>query len=331
MYIACKKEVADLNQTNPFPYKSENKRYHTWNYHLRNHFGHKVFKVALDGGFDCPNRDGTVAHGGCTFCSAAGSGDFAGNRADDLVTQFNEIREKMHHKWKDGKYVAYFQAFTNTHAPVEELREKYEAVLKLPGVVGLSIATRPDCLPDDVVEYLAELNERTYLWVELGLQTVHERTSLLINRAHDHQCYVDGVAKLRKHGIRVCSHIINGLPLETPDMMMETVREVAKLDVQGIKIHLLHLLKGTPMVKQYEKGLVEFLSFEEYVKLVCDQLEVIPPEMIVHRITGDGPIDLMVGPMWSVNKWSVLNAIDQELQRRQSYQGKYYEKELMER
>ncbi|MBY6053253.1 TIGR01212 family radical SAM protein [Cytobacillus firmus] len=313
-----------MDTVNPFPYASDNKRYHTWNYHLRSEFGHKVFKVALDGGFDCPNRDGTVAHGGCTFCSAAGSGDFAGNRTDDLDTQFNAIKTKMHHKWKDGKYMAYFQAFTNTHAPVEVLRDMYERVLEQEGVVGLSIATRPDCLPDDVVDYLAELNKRTYLWVELGLQTVHERTALLINRAHDYQCYVEGVSKLRKHGIRICSHIINGLPLETPEMMMETAREVAKLDVQGIKIHLLHLLKGTPMVKQFEKGMLEFLSLDEYINLVCDQLEILPPEMIVHRITGDGPIDLMIGPMWSVNKWEVLNGIDAELKRRNSWQGKFY-------
>ncbi|WP_449537323.1 TIGR01212 family radical SAM protein [Ferdinandcohnia sp. Marseille-Q9671] len=315
-----------MSQSNPFTFSTDNKRYHTWNYHLRHTFGHKVFKVALDGGFDCPNRDGTVAHGGCTFCSVSGSGDFAGNRADDILTQFTTIKNKMHEKWKDGKYMAYFQAFTNTHAPVEVLRERFEPVLRQEGVVGISIATRPDCLPDDVVEYLAELNERTYLWVELGLQTVHEETAKLINRAHDFQCYVDGVNKLRKHNIRICSHIINGLPQEDTEMMMETAREVAKLDVQGIKIHLLHLLKGTPMVKQYEKGLLEFLSFDDYIQLVCDQLEILPPEMIVHRITGDGPIDLMVGPMWSVNKWEVLNTIDAELKRRDSYQGKFYKK-----
>lgn len=316
-----------MKRINPFPYAADEKRYHTWNYHLRNEFGHKVFKIALDGGFDCPNRDGTVARGGCTFCSAAGSGDFAGNRAEDLVSQFSTIKGKMHEKWKNGKYMAYFQAYTNTHAPVEVLREKFESVLNLEGVVGLSIATRPDCLPDDVVEYLAELNKRTYLWVELGLQTVHERTALLINRAHDFECYTEGVKKLRKHGIRVCSHIINGLPLENHEMMMETARAVSKLDVQGIKIHLLHLLKGTPMVKQYEKGKLEFLTKADYVKLVCDQLEILPPEMIVHRITGDGPIDLMIGPMWSVNKWDVLNSIDAELKQRGSYQGKYYKKE----
>ncbi|EKN62870.1 TIGR01212 family radical SAM protein [Schinkia azotoformans] len=312
---------------NSFPYTTDQKRYHTWNYHLRETFGHKVFKVALDGGFDCPNRDGKVAHGGCTFCSAAGSGDFAGNRTDHLVKQFNDIRTKMHEKWKDGKYLGYFQAFSNTYAPVKELREKYEIILQQPDVVGLSIATRPDCLPDDVVEYLAELNERTYLWVELGLQTVHESTANLINRAHDYDCYKEGVTKLRKHGIRVCSHIIDGLPQETPEMMLETAKEVAKLDIQGIKIHLLHLLKGTPMVKQYEKGLLQFLSFEDYVNLVCDQLEILPPEIVIHRITGDGPPDLMIGPMWSLKKWEVLNAIDAELKRRDSWQGKLAVKE----
>lgn len=308
----------------PFKYAFDEKRYHTWNYHLRNKFGKKIFKVALEGGFDCPNRDGTVAFGGCTFCSAAGSGDFAGDRVDPIPVQFEKIKNKMHEKWQDGEYIAYFQAFTNTHAPLEVLKEKYEAALAIPGVVGLSIATRPDCLPDDVVEYLAELNERTYLWVELGLQTVHEKTSNIINRAHDMQCYYDGVAKLRKHNINICTHIINGLPLEDYDMMMETARVVSQMDVQGIKIHLLHLLKGTPMVKQYEKGMLKFMDQETYVKLVADQLEILPEEMIIHRITGDGPIDLMIGPMWSVNKWEVLNGIDDELKKRDSYQGKYF-------
>lgn len=308
-----------------FPFPTDGKRYYTWNRHLRDEFGMKIFKVALDAGFDCPNRDGTVAFGGCTFCSVAGSGDFAGDRVDSIVDQFEERKNKMHQKWKDAKYMAYFQAYTNTHAPLSVIKEKFEAALAIDGVVGLSIATRPDCLPDDVVEYLAELNERTYLWVELGLQTVHERTAKLINRAHDFSCYLEGVQKLRNHGIRVCTHIINGLPLENNEMMLETVREVAKLDVQGIKIHLLHLLKGTPMIKQYEKGLVEFMDKDQYIQLVVDQLELLPPEMVIHRITGDGPINLMIGPMWSVNKWDVLNGVDAELERRGSWQGKYFE------
>lgn len=308
-----------------FKYAFDNKRYHTWNYYLRNRFGQKIFKVALEGGFDCPNRDGTVAHGGCTFCSAAGSGDFAGRRVDPIPVQFEKIKNKMHEKWSEGQYIAYFQAYTNTHAPLTVLKEKYEAALAQPGVVGLSIATRPDCLPDDVVEYLAELNERTFLIVELGLQTVHQKTSDLINRAHDMACYYEGIQKLRKHNIQIVTHIINGLPGEDYDMMMETAKTVAQMDVQGIKIHLLHLLKGTPMVKQYEKGMLEFMSQEDYINLVADQLEVLPPEMIIHRITGDGPIDLMIGPMWSMNKWEVLNGIDDELKRRDTFQGSKYE------
>lgn len=314
-----------MNENN-FPFPSDGKRYYTWNRYLRDKFDQKIFKVALDAGFDCPNRDGTVAFGGCTFCSVAGSGDFAGDKVDPIPVQFEKIKAKMHEKWKKGKYIAYFQAYTNTHAPLPILKEKFEAALALEGVVGISIATRPDCLPDDVVEYLAELNKRTYLWIELGLQTVHETTANLVNRAHDYPTYIEGVNKLRKHGIRICTHIINGLPLEDREMMMETAREVAKLDVQGIKIHLLHLLKGTPMVKQYEKGKLEFMERDAYIQLVADQLEVLPPEMVVQRITGDGPIDLMIGPMWSVNKWDVLNGIDAELAKRNSYQGKLYEK-----
>lgn len=298
------------------------KRYHTWNIHLRRQFGGKVFKVALDGGFTCPNRDGTVATGGCTFCSARGSGDFAGDRRDHLVQQFKQVKERMHKKWPKAKYLGYFQAFSNTYAPVPELREMYEMILKQEGVVGLSIATRPDCLPDDVVEYLAELNQRTYLWVELGLQTIHERTSTLINRGHDYATFLDGLAKLRKYGIRTCVHIIHGLPSEGEQDMLETVQACADLDIQGIKIHLLHLLKNTPMVKQYEQGLLTFLDQETYVRLVVDSLELLPPDVVIHRLTGDGPPDLLLGPMWSLNKWEVLNSIDEEFKRRDSWQGK---------
>ncbi|QPC47290.1 TIGR01212 family radical SAM protein [Mangrovibacillus cuniculi] len=304
------------------PFDIKEQRFYSWNTQLKEHFGQKIIKVSLDGGFDCPNRDGTVAHGGCTFCSAAGSGDFAGNRVEPPPVQFQKGVEKMSSKWKSGKYIAYFQAFTNTHAPVGVLRERFESVLTLDGVVGISIATRPDCLPDDVLDYLEELHHRTYLWVELGLQTIHERTALLINRAHDLKTYDKGVQALRKRGIRVCTHLINGLPLENYNMMMETAQYVADQDIQGVKLHLLHLLKGTPMVKQYEKGLVEFMSQQDYIELICDQLEILPSSVTIHRITGDGPLSLMVGPMWSSDKWSVLNGINQELRNRDSWQGK---------
>lgn len=315
--------------TNPSPNHEKplqwgDKRFHTWNTEMKEQFGEKVFKVMLDAGFTCPNRDGSIAIGGCTFCSSRGSGDFAGSRRDDLVTQFNTIRDKQHQKWPDAKYIGYFQAYTNTYASVETLRECFEVILEQPGVVGLSIATRPDCLPDDVVEYLAELNERTYLWIEMGLQTIHESTSNLINRAHDTACYLEAVEKLRKHNIRICTHIIHGLPQETHEMMLDTVREVANMDVQGIKIHLLHLMRKTPMVKQYNAGLLRFLEQDEYVKLVVDSLELLPPEMIVHRLTGDAPRDLLIGPTWSLKKWEVLNAIDKELAVRDTWQGKLW-------
>lgn len=306
------------------------KRYHTWNYHLRQQFGEKVFKVSLDAGFTCPNRDGTVAIGGCTFCSARGSGDFAGDRRDDLVTQFHDVRQRMHKKWPEAKYIGYFQAYTNTYAPAEQLREMYELILEQEGVVGLAIATRPDCLPDDVVELLAELNQRTYLWVELGLQTVHNHIGELINRGHDYKCYVDAVEKLRQHNIRVCAHIIYGLPQETDDMMLETAREVSKLDIQGLKIHLLHLLKKTPMVKQYEQGLLKFLEKDQYINLVVRTLEMMPPELVIHRVTGDGPSNLLIGPMWSLKKWDVLNSIDRKLREENTWQGKKWDPKIRE-
>ncbi|RKD21688.1 TIGR01212 family radical SAM protein [Ammoniphilus oxalaticus] len=299
------------------------KRYHTLNYHLRQKFGEKVFKVMLDAGFTCPNRDGSIATGGCTFCSARGSGDFAGFRRDDLKKQFRDVAQRMHKKWPKAKYIGFFQAYTNTYAPVEQLRACYETILE-EDVVGLSIATRPDCLPDDVVAYLAELNQRTDLLLELGLQTIHESTAEVINRAHDYQTFVDGVEKLRAHDISVCAHIILGLPGETIEMMMETARAVAQLPVQGIKIHLLHLLKKTPLVRLWEEGGLEFLSQETYIQLVVDILEILPPEMVVHRLTGDGPRELLIGPMWSLRKWDVLNGIDKELKSRNSWQGRLW-------
>lgn len=297
-------------------------RYHKLNEAYRREFGGKVFKVPLDGGFTCPNRDGLVSKGGCTFCSDDGSGDFAGNACDPIPVQFAEVKARLHKKWKEARYIAYFQAFSNTYAPVERLRELFEPALEEEGVVGLSIATRPDCLPDDVVDYLAELNERTSLYVELGLQTIHDATAKKINRGHDYHTFLDGLAKLRRRNIRVVVHIINGLPGETTDMMLDTAREVAKMDIQGIKIHLLHVLKHTPLARQYEKGLLELMDETTYVSLVCDQLELLPPEIVIHRLTGDGPPDLLIGPTWSRRKMAVLNAIDAELARRDSFQGK---------
>ncbi|HCN85711.1 MAG TPA: TIGR01212 family radical SAM protein [Enterococcus faecalis] len=308
------------------PYSDDpTKRYHTWNYALRQQFGEKIFKVPIDGGFDCPNRDGTVAKGGCTFCSVSGSGDMIVAPSDPLPLQFQKEIQLMHQKWPTvDQYIVYFQNFTNTHAPVDVIRHRFEQVVNEKGVVGLSIGTRPDCLPDEVVNYLAELNERFYLWVELGLQTTFEETSAAINRAHDYQTYLDGVAKLRKHGIRVCTHLINGLPGETPAMMRENVRRtIQDSDIQGIKLHLLHLMTNTKMMRDYNEGRLQLMSKEAYVSVICDQLEMLPPEIVIHRLTGDAPFETIIGPMWSLKKWEVLNAIDAEMKRRNSYQGKY--------
>ena len=264
----------------------------------------------------------------CTFCSTKGSGDFAGNPEDNLKTQFNQVKDMMHQKWPEAGYIAYFQAFSNTHAPLEVLKRKYEAVLECdPNIVALSIGTRPDCLPDDVVDYLGELNEKVDLWVELGLQSMHDQTGKLINRGHDYQTLVDGVKKLRDKNIDVIIHIINGLPNETHEMMLETAKAVANLDVQGIKIHLLHVIEGTPMHKMYEKGMLRLMEKDEYVDLIVDQLEVLPPEMVIHRLTGDAVREELVGPMWSLKKWEVLNAIDDRLKERNTYQGRLYQKQ----
>ena len=305
--------------------KGDSKRYYTWNDALREQFNQKIFKVPIDGGFDCPNRDGTVAHGGCTFCSVSGSGDMIVAPTDPLPIQFKKEVEQMHKKWPTTtQYIVYFQNFTNTHAPLDVIKQRFEQVINEEGVVGLSIGTRPDCLPDDVVEYLAELNQRLYLWVELGLQTTYEHTSNLINRAHDYQTYLDGVAKLRRHNINVCTHLINGLPGETYEMMMENVRRtVEDSDIQGIKLHLLHLMRSTRMEKDYLAGDLRLLTQKEYTELICDQLEIIPPEIIIHRLTGDAPRDTIIGPMWSLKKWEVLNGFDTELRRRGTYQGIY--------
>jgi radical SAM protein (TIGR01212 family) len=311
-----------MSQVQSTPLRWGDKRYHSWNYHLRQTFGGKVFKVMLDGGFTCPNRDGTVAKGGCTFCSPRGSGDFAGFRGYDLERQFQQVKHRMHTKWPNARYIPYFQAFSGTYAPVEVLRDMYETVLGFEGVVGLAVATRPDCLPSEVLDLLSEVNEKTYLWVELGLQTIHEHTARRINRGHDFACYVEAVEKLRERGIRVCTHIILGLPGETEEEMMQTAAAVARLPVQGIKIHLLHLLKGTPLVEEWRQGGLTLLEQDQYTRLVVDILEILPPAMIVHRLTGDGPPHLLIGPLWSRKKWEVLNGIDAELERRNTWQGK---------
>lgn len=301
------------------------KRYRPLAAYLKERFGEKVFKVSLNAGFTCPNIDGTKGRGGCTFCSPLGSGDFAGNKKDDLYTQFHAIKDMMHKKWPKAKYIPYFQAFSNTYAPVEELKTIYEKFVNYdPNIVAIAIATRPDCLPDDVVDYLGELNTRIPLIVELGLQTIHEETAKRINRGHDFQTFVEGVQKLRERKIETVVHIINGLPGETPEMMLETAEALATLDIQGIKIHMLHVIKHTWMGIQYQRQPFPLLSMEEYVDLVIRQLEVLPPHLVIHRLTGDAKREDLIAPEWTLKKWVTLNAIDHEMQRRDTYQGRRY-------
>ena len=304
-----------------FKYSLDNKRYHTLNYHLKNKFNSKVFKVSLNGGFSCPNIDGTVGYGGCIYCSKSGSGEFGGNINEDLVTQFYHIRDKMKRKWPDGKFIAYFQARTNTYAPVEVLREKYESVLKLDNVVGLFIATRCDAINDEVLDYLSELNKRTYLVIELGLQTIHESTSKLINRCHTLEQFDNMVKKLKDRNIEVVAHIINGLPNETEEMMLDTVKHLNKIGIDGIKIHMLNIVKDTPLESMYYKNKFHILSKDEYIDIVIKQLELLDPRIVIHRITSDPDPEQLVEPTWLVKKFCVLNDIDKEMVRRDTYQG----------
>nr|WP_313885207.1 TIGR01212 family radical SAM protein [Clostridium sp. DJ247] len=297
------------------------KRYYSLNYFLRKKFGCKVFKISLDAGFSCPNRDGTISKGGCIFCSERGSGDFAGDRKFSIEDQFKAIKEVMSQKWKDGKYIAYFQAYTNTYAPIEILRRKYEEAVRHHGVVALAIATRPDCLSEEVLNLLEEFNEKVYTWVELGLQTSKEETSKNINRGYNLNVYEDAVRNLRRRNIDVVTHIIFGLPGETKEDMLNTVKYLANQDIQGIKFHLLHLMRSTPLVNLYNEGKLSFLSQEEYVDIVCSSLAIIPSNIVIHRLTGDSPRDLLIEPKWSLKKWEVLNSIDLELKKRGIYQG----------
>lgn len=306
---------------NKFKYSNSNKRYHTLDYFYKNKFNSKVFKVSLNAGFSCPNIDGTVGYGGCIYCSSSGSGDYAGNPNDNLVKQFNTVKEIIHKKWPEAKYIGYFQAHTNTYAPVNVLKEKYETILKLPNVVGLNIATRADAISDECLDYLTELNKKTYLTIELGLQTIHESTTKLINRCHTLECFEKMVKKLRDRNINVVVHIINGLPCETKEMMIKTAKYLNKLDIQGIKIHMLHILKGTKLAKIYNEKPFHVLTKEEYIDIVCDQLEYINENIVINRITGDPSIDDLIEPNWLVKKFCVLNDIDKEMVKRDSYQG----------
>ncbi len=307
-----------------FKYTLDNKRYHTLNYYLKNKFNCKVYKVSLNAGFTCPNIDGTKGYGGCIYCSKTGSGEHGGNPHKDLITQFNDVKEVIDKKWPNAKYIAYFQARTNTYAPLEVLKEKYETVLKIDNVIGLDIATRCDAINNETLDYLEELSKRTFLTIELGLQTTKEETSKLINRGHTLKEFDDMVKKLRDRNINVVVHIINGLPYETEEDMLNTVRHLNKLNIQGIKIHMLNIIKDTPLETLYNKDNFHILTKEEYIDIVIKQLELLKSEIVIHRITSDPDIKTLVEPKWLTKKFCVLNDIDKEMVRKNTYQGKYY-------
>lgn len=304
-----------------FIYSDTNKHYHTQSCYLKKRFGRKTVKVSLNGNFTCPNRDGSKGIGGCTFCSASGSGDFGGDPSVPIEVQFDEVRSKLIKKWGEPLYIPYFQANTNTYGSIEKLRCLFEKALTLPNAVGLAVSTRPDCISDEAADYLEELSKRTYLVVELGLQTIHDKTAERLNRCHSYADFLRGYEMLASRGINVCVHIIDGLPDESREMMLETAKAAASLRPHALKIHMLHIIKGTKLAEEYERAPFPLLSAEEYASLVCDQIEMMPPETIIERITGDGARSDLIAPRWTLDKKRVMNSIDLEFARRGTFQG----------
>lgn len=287
--------------------------YLSFNKYLKDKFGQKIYKISLDGGFTCPNRDGKTGTRGCIFCSKGGSGDFAESREMSITKQIESGKKKVEKKIKSGKYIAYFQAFTNTYAPVEMLRQKYEEAINHSDIVALSIATRPDCLGDDVLRLLDEMNKIKPVFVELGLQTIHQKSAKYIRRGYDLNVYNKAVRDLKKIGVNVVVHVILGLPNESENDMLETVKYVCESGANGIKLQLLHVIDGTDLAKDYEKGLFKTLEFDEYVNLIVKCVKIIPKDIVIHRLTGDGAKKDLIAPLWSADKKRVLNAINKAL------------------
>lgn len=314
--------MGKINQieNNPFPYSDTNKRYYTYDYYMRKTFGRKCTKIPLDAGFTCPNIDGTKGFGGCTYCSDKGSGDFCEDAALPIKEQFARQYEKIQSKWKDALAFPYFQAHTNTYASIDILRKKYEEALSIPDIGGLYIATRADAISNETAKYLKEIAKRTHLVVELGLQTIHDKTADRINRCHGFSEFLEGYKKLS--GIDVCIHIINGLPGETKEMMLETAKVVGKLHPKFIKIHLMHIIEGTKDALAYKNGEFKALTLPEYVDITVSQLELIPSDIVIERVTGDGKKETLVAPLWSLKKFVVMNDIDKEFVKRNSWQGR---------
>lgn len=306
------------------------KPYHSLDYEMKRRFGTKVYKIALEGGMTCPNRDGTIGTGGCIFCSAGGSGDFAvplqgaaGMTEESVHRQIDLAISRISRKMgsSPGAYIAYFQSYTNTYAPVSYLRQLFTAAILHPEIRVLSIATRPDCLPEEVLDLLEELNQIKPVWIELGLQTIHPDTARLIRRGYELDCFTDAKNRLRRRGLEVIVHVILGLPGEDRTQMLETVSWLGSNDIQGIKLQLLHILKGTDLALLYEQTPFPVMSMEEYLDLVIDCFSLLPPEIVIHRITGDGPKNLLIAPLWSANKRLVLNTLTRRFQERGITQG----------
>lgn len=300
------------------------KPYHSFDYMLKERFGEKIYKVALDAGMTCPNRDGTLGSRGCIFCSAGGSGDFAGSRQDSITQQIEKQAASIRQKRGVAKFIAYFQAYTNTYAPVDYLRKIYTEAISHPDIVAISIGTRPDCLGEDILQFLDELNQKKPVWVELGLQTIHETTARYIRRGYPLSCFEQAVSELRKRNLDVIVHTILGLPGESKNDILSTIEYLNHGDIQGIKLQLLHVLKGTDLAEDYLAGKFQVYSMEEYLELVIDCLEHLNPEIVIHRLTGDGPKDLLIAPLWSSAKRTVLNTLHRECKLRHAFQGKQY-------
>jgi len=304
------------------------KRYNPFNHHLKKHFACKVYRVSIDAGFTCPNRDGTVATGGCIYCCERGAASIGAERKLSVTNQVKAGMEVMKKKNRAEKFIAYFQSFTNTYSDLSSLKKMYDEALSVEGVVGLAVSTRPDTLPEEVVELLAEYHSKTYLWVELGLQSIHDKSLELINRGHDYSAFIDAYKNLKGRGLNICLHAILGLPGESKNDIIETAEKMGELEPDGIKIHLMHALKETELAKMYERGEWSPMEMDEYIRLVCDVLERISPRTIIHRLTGDPLRGYLLAPEWSIKKWEVLNGIDRELLRRGSFQGKEYRKKV---
>lgn len=305
------------------------KPYHSFDYMLKERFAGKVYKVALNGGMTCPNRDGTLGSRGCIFCSAGGSGDFAGNKRDTITQQIDLQAQRIREKRNASCFVAYFQAYTNTYAPVEYLRKIFTEAITHPDVVALSIGTRPDCLGSDVLDLLEELNRIKPVWIELGLQTIHDKTAAYIRRGYPLSCFDEAVCQLRKRNLEVIVHTILGLPGETNNDILSTIEYLNHMDIQGIKLQLLHVLKGTDLADDYLAGKFSVYTMEDYLNLVIECLEHLSPDIVIHRLTGDGPKDLLIAPLWSSAKKTVLNTLHHECKIRNSYQGKQYKEETL--